>query len=268
VLAPLLLLYLVLDWLSHSPSRLARGPRAAVGIALVMAQSKTTWLIGILLLLVRAGYAALRLRGTLRYMVLLLLGAGLAAGIVGILAISPVEQGGALSGPQGNSLRTLTGRTEVWAVTLQLWRANPLFGYGPGLWSGVMRLRYARIMGWLVPHAHNQLLQTLGEAGLIGAAGLIAHVGALVTVGVRESRVTHGASLALVLALLLRGITEVPMRTGTGPDSSFLLHMLTFGALVLLSRDRVERNRLANEVHPLPVRAPVTAHPMGREVPR
>lgn len=249
-LAPMMLTYLVLDWMAPDRSRLRWLHRVVVAVTIVGAQSKTIWLLCGLMLIIWLWYRALRLRGAIRYFTLMLLAIVLALGGWGALS---VESEAIVSRDDTTSLRTLTGRTQVWNVTLRVWRENPVFGYGPNLWSGAMQTRYVGVLGWRVAHAHNQILQILGEAGLIGGVTFLFYVLVLLAAAVRHGGVTGGASLALVMILLLRGITEVPIRMGTGPDGAFLLHMITFVTLVQLARGGMPN--LASSSSPLPVRS-------------
>jgi hypothetical protein len=74
-------------------------------------------------------------------------------------------------------------------------------------------------------HAHNQLMDTLSRSGLVGAAALALYVGVLGVLSLRCARASQGLSLALLLALLLRAGSEVPLLLiGYGPD--LLIHLL------------------------------------------
>jgi O-antigen ligase len=90
-------------------------------------------------------------------------------------------------------------------------------------------------IGFVASHAHNQVVQTLGEAGVVGGAGLLLYVAALLAYGVRYARATNVVALALVSVMLLRGITE-PSLNHTLGTGDFYGHFLIFTYLVLASR--------------------------------
>lgn len=122
-------------------------------------------------------------------------------------------------------LASLTGRTNIWEITLQAWEQNKLFGYGPEIWGPERQLRFHMFH---VGHAHNQAVQTLGEAGLVGLWLLLAYVGTLLLSALRIFVASRGFVLLLLLLMLVRCVTEAPMR-GEG-----LLSWATFLHLLLL----------------------------------
>jgi hypothetical protein len=76
-------------------------------------------------------------------------------------------------------------------------------------------------------------MDTLSRAGLTGAATLLVYGLTLTALALRYSRATQGLSLALLLALLLRAGSEVPLLLmGYGPDliAHLLLLMVLAGA--------------------------------------
>ncbi|MDT7522965.1 O-antigen ligase family protein [Rhodoferax sp. TBRC 17198] len=125
------------------------------------------------------------------------------------------------------SLSTLTGRTNIWAITLQSWRENIIFGYGPSLWSMEYRLTYAPQYALVVGMAHNQIVQTLGESGLIGLSGLLIYCVVLLNYGFKFFRETNGASLAFAGSFIIRGVSETPFRH-IAIDVMFFMHFAFF----------------------------------------
>jgi hypothetical protein len=127
----------------------------------------------------------------------------------------------------------LTGRTEIWAAALKGFEQFPLLGYGPSLLDDAYRARY--LPGFdAAAQAHNQFVQTLGEAGLVGLAVLMVVLVLMVKEG-RKVRPVSSVPLALVILVLARCVTETPLRpTGVG---SFLL-LVTFGSLAAAGRER------------------------------
>ena len=105
---------------------------------------------------------------------------------------------------------SLNNRTVVWAQTLDSWKLNPWFGYGPTLWSPAYRARFnLNSLGW-AGMAHDQFIQSLGLAGIFGLVAMIAFTYARAQYGWRTRERDRGLRLALVSALLISMITEVP----------------------------------------------------------
>ncbi len=184
--------------------------------------------------MMRLAYTMWSLPRLQRYATLALLGAFFSGGIFylasGLALPDSVEA--TLSDEQ---VVTLTGRTLIWQATVEQWKLNPLFGYGPNLWDLQMSMANVPTIGFVASHAHNQVLQTLGEAGIVGVVGLLLYVVALLAYGVRYARGTNVVALALVSVMLLRGITE-PSLSHTIGASDFYGHFLIFTYLVLASR--------------------------------
>lgn len=90
-------------------------------------------------------------------------------------------------------------RTAFAHASLAMFSGHPLTGVGPGMWV-VDRIRYTQPpdVDYYIPHAHNLVLQTLAELGLVGAlAGIVV--------------------VAVVLRLLLRGLrSEDPVARRLG----------------------------------------------------
>lgn len=229
-LAPLLLTYLALSWFSPSRFRWERLHQLVVLSALFLTQSKTTWALLAMVYLIRLTYEMWRLPGLQRYVILVLSGAVFAGGTL-YLAVDLLGSFDLLVDRQSE---VLTGRPLIWEYTLNVWESNPWFGYGPNLWDGEMNGRYLLLIGAVTPHAHNQVFQSLGEAGIVGAMGLLLYVVALLAYGTRCAKATGGLALVLVAAILLRGITEPPFRGGI--DSNFFLSFLVFAFLILAVR--------------------------------
>lgn len=124
-------------------------------------------------------------------------------------------------------LNTLNGRLVIWDITLQAWNENPIFGYGADIWGTDRRWRFHMLH---VGHAHNQVVQTLGESGIAGLALLCVYVGLLFRVALIRFAQSRGLVLALLIILFARFVTEAPMRA-EGPLSwSAFLHILVVAA--------------------------------------
>ncbi len=148
---------------------------------------------------------------------------------------------GSLSAQQ---VSTANGRVEVWRTTLTEWRRNPVFGYGPDLWSPEYRSQHGQQFSW-AGQAHNQWVQTLGDSGLVGLTGLLFYVVVLIRTAAVTSRRSGGLTGALVALLLLRMTSESALRS-PGLDAVTLLHVVTFAILVVFSmapaKDRLPKS--------------------------
>lgn len=134
-----------------------------------------------------------------------------------------------LAGTGADSLTSLTGRTFIWAISWQEFLANPVFGYGPSIWGPAYRMS----AGFLIaPHAHNQLLQSLSSAGVIGAVGLLFYVLALTIYAVRAAKHSEGLSLALVALIIIRSFTETPLNSTSVMQLEFFVHLLVLVACI------------------------------------
>ena len=228
-LGPIALLGVLLELHAPSPWKVLRALVLASSAAvLVLAQSKTVWAAAVLM--VAFVWLPLSLSRTtttggaqghdFRRTVFILSGAIamlalLAAAVAAFDVFDFVEHRA--------DLVTLSGRTWIWDITLQAWQENVLYGYGPGIW-GVDRQREFQMFH--VGQAHNQFVQTLGEAGLVGLVLLLAYLGALLVCALRIFVSSAGIVLLLLMLMLIRCITEAPLRTEGILSWSTFVHVL------------------------------------------
>lgn len=240
-LGPLALLYLLLAyWVPGKRQWQLLGNLVALAV-LILAQSKTAWLTGFLVLFVLLAYrlskqASKELNsaqiGWVTTLGLGLFFAMLLSTLVLFVTASPLDTLNHILDAD-SELTTLTGRTAIWETTLDTWRSSPWFGYGPTLWDVDFRITHGVLAAW---HAHNQFIQALGEAGLVGLLALVLYVGALLGYGIKFASETGGVSLALVLLMLIRSISEIPFKLSVLLDVSFLVHLIVFAVLLMLAR--------------------------------
>lgn len=218
-LGPIALLLLLLELYFPSPT-LVRWPILVLALLnFLLAQSKTVWMtafaVGVIAYLPYR-FIALQARAD-----------GQAAATKLILALLICLVGITLAAANmdvdrlfSDHVLSLTGRTSIWETTLAEFGRYPLFGYGPELWS----VEYRTQMGNLAAgQAHNQFIQTLGESGLVGFVLLLAYLGTLLRLAILSFRASHGFSLALYVLILVRCITEAPLR-GVANDWPFFIH--------------------------------------------
>jgi exopolysaccharide production protein ExoQ len=247
-LGPVALLGLLLEL--HSPSR-RRWLRwlhlAAAGAVFVLAQSRTAWVAAVLIGVVVWVPLSIAPRG----------GAGAdphgfsratwtlvgCAFVLIVAACGMVAFGGTEYLQRKTDLGTLNGRFQIWDITLQAWRDNILFGYGPEIWGEARRLRFNMFH---VGQAHNQFVQTLGEAGVAGLALLLVYLLTFLYAAWHRFAASRGLILALLLVLLARCVTEAPMRSeGLLSWASFLHVLLVVVACHHLRQPRAAWSPLA-----------------------
>lgn len=229
VLGPLALLLILVEL--HFPSRRRwRGVILAIAITtFVLAQSKTAWLMTLgLLVLVFIPYRlavyrtqSRQTQGTLLFLL----------GIVVILMVVTLG----LSFVDGSrfidkyGLTTFTGRTVIWEKTIDEWQRNPLFGYGSEIWGVEYRIRAGMLH---VGHAHNQFIQTLGEAGIMGLLLLVSYLAVLLRYAIKYFMVSRGFILALLVISLFHCFSEAPFRISAFMEWGFFTHALLFLSVV------------------------------------
>lgn len=72
---------------------------------------------------------------------------------------------------------TLTGRSILWGVLIDIGLKKPVFGYGYGsFFRGEETAWLTNLMGWDASHAHNGFLQVFLESGLVGLALVICFI--------------------------------------------------------------------------------------------
>lgn len=243
-LGPIALLLLLLEL--YFPSRaLLHWPILALALMnFVLAQSKTAWVTALVILIfayLPYRFMALQTRtdGHASAIKLILV---LVASLIGVgLALSTVDIDRLFS----SEVLSLTGRSSIWADTLAEFERYPLFGYGPSLWGFEYRLKMGKLA---VGQAHNQFIQTLGEFGLVGFILLLAYLGVLLRLALGSFRASHGFSLALLFMILVRFITEAPLRGGVN-DWTFFSHATLLIVLASYTRQAAAGQVLSESRH-------------------
>lgn len=219
----------------------------ALGLGvLFFAQSKTSWVAFVVcslaMLAVRHGQNVWRRIGDPResaFGIVFCLGVIAVVGaLLALILVGNVEATAAnfLDTSEGAQLMTMNGREQIWVIAMEEWHANQLFGYGPSLWDGDFR---ASIGMPNATSAHNQFLDTLARSGSIGAAVLVLYAIVVVVLSIRYARRTGGLSLALMLALALRSVSEVPLIL-FGYGTEFFTHLLLLVTIASAAAPRVE----------------------------
>jgi exopolysaccharide production protein ExoQ len=248
-LGPLVVVALLCLWAKPYRAAAVNWGAWIIGLAaLVLSQSKTSWAaFALCALFVAAIRHGRQLRASLgqrqhsnAWILTLVLAIGVLASLSVLVVIGEPQErlGRFFRGEVGYSLLALTDRPEIWAVALNEWARHPVFGYGPAVFD--LQHRISSGAGMAAYHAHNQVVQVLAQAGTVGLVGFSAYALILSINALRYSPFTNGLSGALLLLLVLRGLTEVPMTIlGYGPEQliQFLLLAVIAGALPATQRE-------------------------------
>lgn len=157
---------------------------ACAAVAAVLAsQSMTSVLAGavslaIYVALVFSSKRSLAARGVLAALILF--------AITMVVIVRP--QGGDMITTLTGRDATLTGRSEIWTYVMDAIRDRPMLGYGYGaFWAtgGAAAHYVSDPFGFYVAHAHNGLLDTMLDLGLLGGAPISAAILAAVLVAMK-----------------------------------------------------------------------------------
>jgi len=245
-LGPVALLFLVLEYLSPSLGRIRILNMIGAIAVLLLAQSKTAYVAAFLAFGVIFVYKYSKNKNQRNssnrwfgVLTIFLLGTSVLLLLVGLSSLFEIKifsnSFSYLDSQNIKYLTTFTGRTKIWDITLNVWKDNPLFGYGPLLWSPEFRASYGlNIAG----QAHNQFIQTLGESGVFGLLGLLFYLFVLIRAAIATVDISRGASLALLAIPLTRTLSESPFRNFVINDWAFFTHLVIFCLLVGWLREK------------------------------
>lgn len=132
----------------------------------------------------------------------------------------------------GFDVRNLTGRTEIWAFAWAEWQREPLFGHGLGASRRVIAEGWANFWGKTTGTAHNVVLESLLDLGLVGSVLLAAGVAALVRETLRARHLPAGARALAGSLLAFVGLFGVAEKSFAGTPSTATGALLLVAALV------------------------------------
>ncbi len=187
VLGPLAALALLVE-LARPPWR-RRLPWLVLDIVvLVWSGSRTGWLCALAVL------AVVVVRENVRERIPALL--AIIGATVGVLVTSG-----------STSIFSLTGRNEAWAIATSMLGESPVVGNGIGSYLAAAS---ARDLGW-ANTAHNQVLHSLAEGGLIGGLLVVGFLLAAFRWAVRSWRDGEWVPMGLVAAFTANSVGETPI---------------------------------------------------------
>jgi O-antigen ligase len=185
-------------------------------------------------------FLAKRLRGAIVVLAVAVVIVGVAVGLVSSLGPGSAEPASVPLASSELSPSFLL-RLDAWASTLEMFEDFPVTGTGLGTfeWAFAGYQREGEWLSWA--DAHNDYLQVLAEAGLIGAALLvwalwvfIRHVLRPALAGSRNGvRWTTAATAAAVFAMLIHSIVDFNLQT----PSNALLFAILLGILTAAAQD-------------------------------
>lgn len=226
--------------------------------SLALTQSKTAWVSTLVCVLMvgATNYRAVLTKALLDPKRRFLGAALIACGLVGltglVLTLLFADVGGAaarfLASDEGASLTSLTGRDQIWTIALQEWTRYPIFGYGFSLFDE----NYRSMIGLsAATHSHNQVIDVLAKAGLVGAVPLLAYMAVLLFWSLRYAKATGGLSVLLCTVLYMRAISEIPfVMSGYGID--FLAHALLLALISGAHQQQAAMKRAASHPRTMP----------------
>lgn len=153
---------------------------------------------------------------------------------------------------RADEITSVTGRSAIWSVVIEMWAQRPLQGYG--YTSALALLPLDPRLFHVAAHAHNMYLELLFSGGII-LLGIFLY--ALWQTCRQILRLGAVEEAALLVFFLLRGLTEATPFSGMVGYSSFAF-TLTLGLII------APLVRLEMQTNPVPVNAPASAAALRR----
>lgn len=209
-------------------------------LAWLLAQSKTAWLAMMAALLV---YGVVKNLERPQDRILRLTKLALTVATVAVLAMVMLNGGVSI---QDNSQGRVygggdfSGRTIIWEVAVKEWVKNPLFGYGPSIWSPEYRARIGMNFAF---HAHNQFYQTLSEAGTVGVALLAAYL-LTIAIAILRNSPERPLGVAVLAFVLIRSMSEPTFRVTAAVSGDAMIHFVLLCVAVTAIRSRVTTGQI------------------------
>ncbi len=204
-------------------------------LVLILAQSKTIYILLPVALCIKYAMPRFMALGSLEKCCVSFGGISLIV-LVGILisssnVVDAVSDATAIS---SESLMTMTGRVVMWDAALEDWKQHPLLGCGAIYWDeGTGSVRKGH---FVFAHAHNQVVQTLWESGIVGLAALALLVGQMIHCALRSHPAERAGLVAAVFAFVTRGYAEVPVQALGTSAVPFMIHMTLMSLLYASTR--------------------------------
>lgn len=225
---------------------------ALMGVSLVVSGSRG----GLVVLLLEIGFLFLvtysfKSRGK-AWLQVLMIGGLLAAIVAGTIFVGGETSLTRIGDEQGQPVNSVS-RQQMWGVTLRMIGDNLPFGVGLGAF-GVAYTKYDVASGFeRVEQAHNDFLQVVSDAGIVGALLGIIFLVLLFRLGRRALKVTNAfrrgiaaGCLAGIFGALVHSIFDFGMHT----PSIAILFLTLLGALAAAASSYDDDIILADDEHP------------------
>ncbi len=228
----------------------------ALLLALVLGGIISTQSRGGLLAAGAAGYILLLQRIPSRVVV----GAFMAAGLVGLLIVSGVGERATVSGDAGGLDASAAGRLDAWVAAIRMFIFNPFngvglnqvfFNYGNYAWNP---------RSWIPITTHNSYLQAMAETGLVGIVPFTALIIHTVRINMKLRNAVPDDATPLERAVLRSQLANF---VGVGVAASFLSVAWLWFPYVLFAFAAANENIWLSSYDDRPAPAP-SAPPPGR----
>jgi len=130
------------------------------------------------------------------------------------------QEAGLYTRDLGSQIETVNTRIDMWEITFDIWKDNPLTGIGYGKWPRIFREYHAfrranatgsdYFMGEYLDHPHNETLLWLSEGGIAPFLGLLIFAGGYLIMVFRLKWKNVLSCLALVMPIFLHTQFELP----------------------------------------------------------
>jgi O-antigen ligase len=153
---------------------------------------------------------------------------------------------------------TLTGRTELWALVIQFISQRPMLGWGlTAFWTPAnpFSADISNTLGWVVPEAHNGLLELLLEIGVAGTGLLLFIIGRNVIFAIRCLK-TPAKEIGITSLLCYASVVQIGMTELVLVDQSQVSVGIVFVCGLICERmvtANLSLRRKASAPRPLPM---------------
>ena len=141
---------------------------------------------------------------------------------------------------------TLTGRTEIWGFVCSYIGMKPMLGWGYfGFWfaGNPAAVAISDAVHWVVPQAHNGLLELLLNVGFLGTGFVLFLVARNIVLGIRclngPRRDLGISAIMCCVGLLMEGISEAVLLSPTAPMTNVFFALGLFCEQALRNKEAV-----------------------------
>lgn len=133
---------------------------------------------------------------------------------------------------RADTVETLTGRTDLWALLIQPQFINPIFGTGFGaFWNVETITLMEKAFGWAAPAAHNGFLDVLLNTGLVGEIFLLG----LLVIFWKRAAILESSLCSSVRAILIFVLVQ-NMAQGSFQSTRIYVEVVFWWVLISLPR--------------------------------